>query len=93
MNGSVSGMMETPAKTNEQSTGNSMPYGLQLMMMMTQASEPVPIGSQCSMCTSRLNRPFVWNAVIPRLVNFGLQTHEIHTPQNFLKMIRVKNRE
>jgi len=74
MNGSVSGMMETPAKTNEQSTGNSMPYGLQLMMMMTQASEPVPIGSQCSMCTSRLNRPFVWNAV-DRTFNMVQQTY------------------
>jgi len=34
MNGFVSGMMATPPKMYEQSVGNSMPYGLQLMMMM-----------------------------------------------------------
>jgi len=30
----ASGMMETPPKMNEQSTGSSMLYGLQLMMML-----------------------------------------------------------
>jgi len=34
VNGFVSGMTATPPKMNEQSTGHSMPYGLQLMMMM-----------------------------------------------------------
>ena len=41
MNGFVPGMVATHPKMNEQSTGNSMPYGLQLMIMMINScTEP-----------------------------------------------------
>ena len=35
----ISGMIATPSKMNELSTGNSMPYGLWLMMVMMMTSK------------------------------------------------------